>query len=126
MAYPTAEAEKWAGEMGQLVGDCRLLLGRDLTAYVAGATHPGELDGWASLPTAPAQAARDRLEAVTRIATALRAWLRPEQIVAHLREPDPGLGDLSPARALHQSATRQERAMIERRVRRAPAGTPVR
>jgi hypothetical protein len=111
MAYLTAEAEKWADEMTQLASECTSLLGRDLTAYICGASYPQELDAWINTPDETARIARERLEAARRIATVFAPDDRAE-MVAWFRDLDPMLGGISPATALRVSATSHVHALL--------------
>ena len=105
MPYATAEAEKWAEEMGLLVFECTSLLGRGLTAYVGGARHPHDLERWTTEWGEPAWLAQERLSAARHLVALLTPALSGEQVVAWFRDPCPELGDISPATALHRSTT---------------------
>jgi hypothetical protein len=105
MPYGTAEAEKWAEEMGLLVFECVTSLGRDLTAYIGGARHVRELERWTTEPGEPARIARERLEAAWHIVASLTTALSMQHVIAWFRDPCPELGDISPATALHLSTT---------------------
>jgi hypothetical protein len=105
MSYGTAEAEKWADEMGLLVAECTASLGRDLTAYIGGARYLSDLERWTTEWGEPARLARERLEAARHIVALLTPALSGEQVVAWLRDPCTELGGISPARALNRSTT---------------------
>lgn len=108
----TAEAEKWADEMSLLTSECAALLGRELTAYVGGAGHTGELAQWIARTDAPALRARERLEAVRRIARLLDTTLGRARMLAWFRDIDPELGNASPATAMRESTVREVRSLL--------------
>lgn len=107
------EAAKWADELAQLVAECTLLLGWELTAYVGGAGSPVEVDGWIAEADETARIARDRLETACRVGQLLSGKVGETRMLAWFREPDPGLADLSPATALHLSAMPRVHALVE-------------
>jgi hypothetical protein len=126
MPYGTAEAEKWAEEMIPLVSECASSLGRELTAYIAGASQVHDLEVWTFEWGEPARLARERLEAARRIVGVLTPALSPQQVIAWFREPEPELGDISPATALHRSTTAQIHSLLQARAaRHASAARPV-
>src|SRR3954451_200716 len=105
MPYGTAEAEKWAEEMGLLVFECTSSLGRGLAAYVGGACHVHDLERWTTEWGEPAWLAGERLEAARHIVALLAPTLSNEQTGAGVCEPCPELGNVSPATALRRSTT---------------------
>lgn len=122
MAELALEAQKWADEMGQLVFECTSVLGRELTAYVGGASIPRDLEAWTMRPDGRARQARERLTAAWRITTALITVMGAPAVVAWFREPEDDLGGVSPATALHRASVPQIHALLyERAVRHASA-----
>lgn len=118
MGYLTADAEKWADEMGQLIFECTSLLGRPFTAYVGGATGTPEIDAWIATPDEAARLARGRLETARRIAVLLTPAIGEAGTLAWFRSPDPALGGISPADALHRSAVPQVHSLLYAMARR--------
>lgn len=112
MEDTTAEAEKWADEMSQLTSECAALLGRELTAYVGGADRAGELAQWITRTDVSALRARERLEAVRRIARLLDESLGRARMLAWFRDIDPELGNASPATAMRRSTVREIRSLL--------------
>jgi hypothetical protein len=112
MAHRTAEAEKWADEMRELTAECSALLGRDFTAYVSGASHTWQLRDWADAPDDEALMARNRLETARRIALLMEPRIGNRRTVAWLRDPDPALGDISPADALRRSTAAEVHGLL--------------
>jgi hypothetical protein len=102
------EAEKWTVDTGQLLVECETLLGRELTAYLAGTDSPREVARILDLTDPLAQPARHRLEsarAVVRVfsehdAPRARAWLR---------DLNPRLGRRAPATILRCSGQDPDR-----------------
>jgi hypothetical protein len=112
MAHRTAEAEKWADEMRELTAECSALLGRDFTAYVSGASYTWQLQDWADAPDDEALMARNRLETARRIALLMEPRIGNGRTLAWLREPDPALGDISPADALQRSTAAEVHGLL--------------
>jgi hypothetical protein len=110
--HATAEAEKWKDEMSQLTSECASLLGRELTAYVGGADHTRELTRWLNRSDPSAVRARERLEAVRRIATLLDQSLGRARMLAWFRDLDPDLDNASPATAIRDSSVREVRSLV--------------
>ena len=123
MGDATAEAEKWADEMSQLTAECSALLGRELTAYVGGADHTGQLAQWTHRTDFAALRARERLEAVRTIATLLNESLGPARMLAWFRDIDPELDNASPATAMRHSTVRQIRSLLYAKAVRYVAAT---
>ena len=123
MGDTTAEAEKWADEMSQLTAECAALLGRELTAYVGGADHTGHLAQWTRRTDPAALLARERLEAVRRIATLVDESLGRARMLAWWRDIDPELGNVSPATAMRHSTVREIRSLLYAKAVRYVAST---
>ena len=80
---------------------CVTVLGRELTAYVAGATGIGEFESWFAAPTRPGYLVRRRLAAAAEIVSVFETANRTALAAAWLREMDPQ--GYVPARVLRLS-----------------------
>jgi len=90
--------------LGDLVDELRVLLGLELTAYVARAGHPAEFLAWlARVDPATGALAADRLAVTRRLADVFRRANAATRLRSWLREVDPELGGRCPAEIIRES-----------------------
>jgi hypothetical protein len=111
-------------DLGHLADACGSLLGRDLTAYMAGADSPRELDQWARDGDAPLRrSALERLRTAFRVIEVFAAVNRASWAAAWLCDPRATRIGASPAQLIRDAVPDSARAVLAAARRFAPTAS---
>lgn len=117
-ADPDADPD---ADLGHLAADVGTLLGRDLTAYVAGADSPRELDRWTRDGDGPIRrSALERLRTTFRVIEVFAAVNRASLAAAWLCDPRATRAGASPAQLIRDAVPDSARAVLAAARRFAP------